>query len=389
MITISVVGKVSVGKSSFVNSLHYLINEKFGNFEWLPATTVSIKRETFQPINLIFGLKQDHFDYAESQKHNTELRSNNPETIKFVDRHVLPDNPRISKIIDFPGFDDIGDGRDCMSAILDNMSDLTIFVTDASRAFIDKSEFENFEIIRKKSEKLNSSGRRNELLIVVNKFDHMDQSDLLEIYNEIPATVKKFRWCSYAVLKNNLFRQNIYASAVTAPCDIDTLMNHIFVKNDPNTLTVLDFIPHESLLKIGAELRLGSLRLVYKYLESSDISKNLNLLPKLEISKICRNLRIPATGDKNIMIKKITEVSNANDEFVDIFKGVPKLDLENITTKLGINFPLYEYYKFFGLAALENWTIPYLSILAKSLGIKVTGKKKSELLEYIINVARN
>jgi GTP-binding protein EngB required for normal cell division len=389
---ISVVGKVSVGKSSFINTFHYLINDKFGFSEWSPVTSISAKKETFQPINLIFSVKQDPYVYEEEIKKNGLLRLKKPADFSYIDRHIMPDNGKIEKIVDFPGFDDskalhqcIGEGGGEVEEILKNMGDLTIFVTDAARAFVDKSELEVFNRILKKSEDL---GAKNEVIILVNKFDHLDQEELNEIFVELPAGVKKFRWCSYAVLKNNLMRDNNCAKLVTAPCDIDGLMDYIFQSAEPkpdfNEISVLDFIPPVLVEKLGAANGISTLRLIYKFLEKSDLKTELEKLTKIEVGIIAKNLLVHS-ADKSIMIAQIVEKKSLNDKFRDIFRGCEGVKI--IREKLGITVGFFEYYRFFGLGALENWTVPYLQILARSLKIKVVGKKKSELLSAIFKVA--
>lgn len=217
---ISVVGKVSVGKSSFINSFY---KNLCGEREWQLIAGSSIKRETFQPHRYIFGDTKDTIEITKNK---------NLDVFEFIDINIIP-KCHIASLIDFPGFDDSGDKRDILNLIFDNMGDITIFVIDAYRPFIDKSEKEYFNRILKKSENLNKNGIFNEVIVVVNKFDYLDDIELNEMFNEMKISAKVFKWCSYASFKgisvnNSVFAEKMKntiqkASAVISLSDINDL----------------------------------------------------------------------------------------------------------------------------------------------------------------------
>lgn len=230
---ISITGKVSVGKSSFVNSFHSFLYEKSHPLNcWTPFATISIQRETFNPNKYLLKNTSCDFNYDKEQEKNRKLRD---VKLKDIVPNILEIKPQcfIESITDFPGFDDSNDSRDIMANILENMGDITIFITDAYRAFIDKSEQEYFNKIIGKSKKLNENGVFNRVIIVANKYDHEDV-DLREIFDKIKHN-NKFRWCSYARFKHLEIKEKSKANGVSSVCDIDNLMtylNSINLKNE-------------------------------------------------------------------------------------------------------------------------------------------------------------
>lgn len=218
MLDISVVGKVSSGKSSFINAFHALMNAS-GNV-WTPIANVSLQRETFQPIKYVFNGKNTTINYKERAELNKKMRSTSPSEFKLEEIYVGKDIG--ISITDFPGFDDTKDKRDCLDLICKNMGHLTLFVTDASTAMTQTSEVAYFNKIKQRSEELNSKGIYNKLVVVVNKFDFYDDIDLLEIFGNIRE--EKYRVCPYAVFKNLNFSETKKAQSVTSNFDLDSLI---------------------------------------------------------------------------------------------------------------------------------------------------------------------
>jgi len=199
-IKITVAGKVSAGKSSFINTFHYTICDYKNT--WTPICSVSLQRETFVATEYILeGKINNNIKFLDS----SEIRKTKlPElTLKKIETGMVKGN--IYSISDFPGIDDSNDNRKCFEFLLENMGDITIFVAAADRPFVDKSECEYFEKLCKKSEELNKSGIYNKIIILINKFDYADDNDLDEMYNAVVYKYNNYgiyRWCSYAQIKN-------------------------------------------------------------------------------------------------------------------------------------------------------------------------------------------
>lgn len=214
---ISIVGKVSVGKSSFINSLYYNLCP----VEWKPIASTSLLRETFHPTKYVFG-GVFNVNQKEQKITNDILRDEKLNSYELKSFNI---NARsgFDSIIDYPGFDDSNDSRDFFAEFEKNPGDITLFITDASRAFIDKSELEAYKRILKISEDVNKKGRYNQVLIIVNKFDWEDDEELIDLYRYVPNP--KFRWCSYATYKK--FENNKRYGGITASDDIDGLLKYL------------------------------------------------------------------------------------------------------------------------------------------------------------------
>lgn len=253
---ITVVGKVSTGKSSFINSFYKILADHY-YIEWQPICTMSIQRETFQPTRFILGNKSEGINYEQDLKKNREiLRScmngdnrNTPKKFEFRTVNIKPECV-VKTITDFPGFDDSNDDRDCLGLILENMGNVTIFITDAYRPFVDKSELEYYEKIRNRSAELNKTGHFHLLLTICNKFDYMDDIDLNEMHGNLK--IKTFRWCPYAVFREmrcvaikNIIQK---ARAVLSPADPDGFFEYLI------RLPVA-----ENIYKVGLEFAISEL----------------------------------------------------------------------------------------------------------------------------------
>lgn len=154
---ISVVGKISSGKSSFINSFYNEINPNMNK----PIASVSLLRETLNPI--IYNLEK-------TKKFDKIIEKTGKQEDGFIFYKKYFCSSKQFKLIDFPGFDDAEDNRDFLKLIAENMSDLTIFVTDAYTAFLQKSELEYFAKIKNISNNLNKCGYYNKLIVQKNNY---------------------------------------------------------------------------------------------------------------------------------------------------------------------------------------------------------------------------
>lgn len=218
---ISVIGKISVGKSSFINAFYSVFTQ-----EWCPIATISFQRETFQPTTYVFGQESGEIFYEKRAQENKEKRENSPEEFEPETYYVKADID--VEITDFPGFNDKNDKRDCKNYILENMGDITIFATNVETAFTNKEESEFFAEVQEKSRQLNKNGIYNKVILVVNKYDYVDD-EMEEVFQKINFELK-FRFCCYSVFKNLKFSESKKAKASDAPFDPNNLVE--FLQNE-------------------------------------------------------------------------------------------------------------------------------------------------------------
>lgn len=220
---IFLIGEVSSGKSSFLNAMA-------SGF----VSCVSLQRETFGPSEYNFrstatedDMKQVTNSLEDIHKDNEKQRemltkdskmptSEVPVAKKYTlpSRHGLPD----MNLYDFPGLNDSEDkGNKFTQLLKDNIhkAHLVIFITDATKAFSNASELDTFIKVRKLIEsEFNNNYHYVELIIVVNKYDDMEDDDLRQIYERISqkvttkeginATVDTFKLSSHKMLINSL-----------------------------------------------------------------------------------------------------------------------------------------------------------------------------------------
>lgn len=223
---ISVIGKVSVGKSGFVNTFHNLLTELITDKKvFSPISSMSLQRETFQPQKFLFTKAESKVELKNASNRKIRMEGT-PKNINFETIEIGPINNLIDDLIDYPGFDDSNDKRDMIGFIKENMKDITLFIVDASRPLIDKSEVEYLNQILNHSKKLNMNGVFSQVILVLNKYDHLDDEDLNEMYENAlkKAKTNVYRWCSYSRFK--LFDVKGVQGA-TAPCDIDGLAKYL------------------------------------------------------------------------------------------------------------------------------------------------------------------
>lgn len=208
--TIFFIGEVSSGKSSLVNALAC----KY-------VTCVSLQRETFHPTKFCFRKKSDCqetvINLETIHKNNVNCRENKaPNNIKQMNivNILKTDDLGEMDIVDFPGLNDGQDTQDkylqCISDNL-NKANMVCFVTDASTAFVKKSEYETFNKVKRMIE-MEWEVNRNyiELCVVINKYDNNpekdDDEDLKDIYKRILVNNPVYRISSHKLLCHRLLQ---------------------------------------------------------------------------------------------------------------------------------------------------------------------------------------
>lgn len=227
---VMVIGKVSTGKSSFINSL-------VGAF----VSCVSLNRETFNPIkytlsptgnykyslditmNLINIRNENQKDrkllaeMKESEKSNTDQKNKLEERISNLNHKHKYDNKLSSvfkfdvDLYDMPGISDSEDKLNLFEKTVEtwiNQMDLVLYLVDASTAFLDKHELVEYKkVVAMVNKNIEEHGHYTELIVVVNKYDDKDDDELAELYEQIPKKINDqqiFRFSSHKFFVNNL-----------------------------------------------------------------------------------------------------------------------------------------------------------------------------------------
>ncbi len=215
---IFLVGEVSSGKSSFLNSLA-------SGF----VSCVSLQRETFAPLHYEFRKKGTEEDlnkitismeemHSNNQKQREQFGSNikgvlpkkeEPIKYKLPVRHGLQE----MNIIDFPGLNDSEDTNNTFMKVLEeNIHDahMIMFITDAEKAFSNASELDTYNKIKKCIEnEYEKNYHFIDLIIVVNKYDEIKDSDIRQIYGRIADKVKSQKDKLFRVSSHKLFVHSI------------------------------------------------------------------------------------------------------------------------------------------------------------------------------------
>jgi GTPase SAR1 family protein len=226
--TIFLVGEVSSGKSSFLNSLAgaYVANASLQRETLKPnlyrflsdGDSIEVNKETkyggVARVNKITeSLEEDH-------KENEELRDSieNADIAKINnicdESNGLPIGFGLGafNVIDFPGINDAEDktGK-FLNIIKENIksADLILYLTDASTAFQRETELKSFEILCKMVREENKDGHYVDIIIIVNKFDDLTCPDLNQIYDRIPRhssleKEKVLRFSSHKMMITNI-----------------------------------------------------------------------------------------------------------------------------------------------------------------------------------------
>ena len=182
MINIAVIGKVSVGKSSFINS-----------FVQTPVSAVALQRETIVPIRYVFDPNVPRVEVQRRSKMEPL-----PMDLSVVETRKVYGITSAS-ITDYPGLDDANDPRDILGALIEKLAeyDLVLFLVDAASPFVSKSESELFGRLRDAIDENYARGVCVKLLTVVTKYVDWDQ-DVVDIVREntqgLPCV---FRWNAF------------------------------------------------------------------------------------------------------------------------------------------------------------------------------------------------
>jgi len=194
---IYLIGEVSSGKSSVLNSM-------VGGL----VSNSSLQRETLNPISVEISptgtedniravtseLEVAHKITETKRSNITKLNINELDKIVKC-KHILPSRYNLGNldVVDFPGINDTEDIQDLFMRIFENKlseAHLVVYVTDASKAFISMAEVKNFKKIKNAIDKYNTCGKYIDLIILVNKFDDLNDESLNEIYDKISKKTK-------------------------------------------------------------------------------------------------------------------------------------------------------------------------------------------------------
>jgi GTPase Era involved in 16S rRNA processing len=222
--TIALVGEINSGKSSFLNS-----------FACGFISSVSLQVETFQLLLYKFAkgvdianinkisndLHKIHEDNIE--RRNKILHDNTCSSDQFQLKKICDGNFKLPlfhdlnnfNIIDFPGLsDDTYDPyKKALQSEIKNI-DLVIYVTDSSRAFTGATEIKLFNDIKCMIQEEIQNNRYIDLIVLVNKFDNILDTDMNDIYKRIQKKInmgpeKIFRISSHKILINAIINKKL------------------------------------------------------------------------------------------------------------------------------------------------------------------------------------
>jgi GTPase SAR1 family protein len=219
--TILLIGEVSSGKSSLLNSLA-------GGY----VANAGQQRETMCPSSYRLGVNQrdDVVQRISKALESTHLR-NEAARISELDEEdlckleiVADENDPIPfdlstgniNVIDFAGINDADDKDGRLFLPIKkhiNSADLVVFVTAADRAFQNSSEVESFKRLQTLIAAEVACGHFVDLVVVVNKFDDPYNPDLLKMAERIPERIdlpkeKILRVSSHKMLLSNVKLHN-------------------------------------------------------------------------------------------------------------------------------------------------------------------------------------
>lgn len=285
--TIFLIGEVSSGKSSFLNSFAggYISNS-------------SIQRETFNPLWYQFSTagKEENItkitaELEERHKQNEiyrekiqELKEEQISSLDYVcdDTNSIPVRHNLDdiNIIDFPGLNDSDDKTNKFLKAIENrihQADLLIYITEATSAFVSSSETMMFRNITKMVERCKAAGQFVDIIILVNKFDNVNDDDLNKIYQRISSKI--------LVSQDKIFR-----------CSSHKLFIRTIILNKLNVL-----IPKHGLKEIT------------KILQNSNVSISKNIKDNLQKDSILKYDDISFAEDLEDNGQDQTAINNCGD----------------------------------------------------------------------------
>jgi len=282
MFSIAVIGHVSTGKSSFINSL-----------VGFPIANASLARETFAIHKYIYNkdVKISGEEYEENAKKNKALREGGKVENKIINVEIPFKFFGSENVViyDYPGLDDnetnfnfdydkkclaicrnfkpcayiaTQDGY-CGIHIKKNQNqnqnqnkrdhDHIFFIVDAARALTSNFEKKNYNKILDFQKKKREEGKFMRVDLIVNKYDDIEDTDLKEVFGQNVKNVGQnvFRWSSHVefrkrfeeldkisckgfptIFKNELRKITNYCKGITNG-DHDGLYKtmQIFIKN--------------------------------------------------------------------------------------------------------------------------------------------------------------
>lgn len=242
-ITYGLVGEVSTGKTTFLNSI---IGKYVGE--------MSIKRATMAPY--IFTNSNKDYSKQNIKEYNNKLKENKngdenkqPEPVIInipINLANVKNKVNDLKIIDFPGINDGNDvNQKFQKLIFDYSKEINCFIyfTDANRAFNLASEIKVFEELVKKIKQNHDNFIYNDLWVVFNKYDDPDNKEVNEIVNEAikkmndiinsefgdhePPEISFFNISSHNIIINQSAYNNFDLSSYPKDVLIDILKEYV------------------------------------------------------------------------------------------------------------------------------------------------------------------
>lgn len=252
MLTIGIIGQVSAGKSSFINSL-------FGAY----VSTAALSRDTYRILEYRTGAVDNSIEIT---RELAKVRNANLDGSNKIDKEILNAfrdltlRPHWSsarfRLLDFPGFNDSNDASgDFLRLVLDNLAqiDILIYVTSAQTAFLQTSETLLYGKIAASVKEQESRGIFTRMVVVVNKYDDRDDEELESVFKAIKLAedVKLFKYSSHrailhAALKCN--RNNLHIPEMMK-ADARKLLKVSGIID--RELTNVDLKKYESIIETG------------------------------------------------------------------------------------------------------------------------------------------
>ena len=224
---IGVFGCINSGKSTFINSL---LGNKYAE--------MNVKRCTMCPQ--IYETKKGcQYSEAEVLKIREEIEKINKQNESLASFEIINKVPPIDilnnfnniefKIYDIPGLND-SRSNGIMDTYIENnfyKFDLIIFNIDITQGLVTESEIKILETIQSMIDNNNKRYNRNiKLFIVCNKFDDLNDDELLSLYEQVQEQLVKYKIdcpvIKYSSKNTHIYR---YLTNTEVILDNDTLKN--------------------------------------------------------------------------------------------------------------------------------------------------------------------